>query len=85
LERELCGAGFAIDMRTSFVTLLLPALYAARRFRARGAGASSAGLDLPVAVDRIFGWTLDFERRMIGFGMRLSAGGSQLIIAHKPV
>jgi SAM-dependent methyltransferase len=84
LERALREAGFRIEMRTSFVTLLLPALYAARHARAENFGAASPELNLPAAVDRIFGWTLDLERRMIDLGIRLPTGGSQLIVASKP-
>lgn len=85
LEHQLRAAGFRIAMRSSFVTILLPMLYLSRRILKQGAtGASNSELSLPKSIDRIFGWTLDFERRMIDLGMRLPAGGSQLVVAQKP-
>ena len=85
LERAMEGAGFAIRMKSSFVTILLPALYLARRVARRDSADDSSGeLRLPRSVDRVFGWTLDLERRMIDLGVRFPAGGSQLLMARKP-
>lgn len=85
LERELERAGFAIEMKSAFVTMLLPALYFARRMmRGTAAGASSAELHLPASIDRVFGWTIALERRMIEHGVRFPVGGSQLVVARKP-
>lgn len=85
LERKLEAVGFAIEMKTSFLTVLLPALYLARRVaRSSAPGEPIAELHLPVAIDRVFGWTLALERKMIDGGARFPAGGSQLIVARRP-
>ena len=84
LERKLESAGFRIELRTSFVTLLLPALYLSRRLaRRRDVGDGVAELRLPPMLNRPFEWTLDFERWLIDHGVRLPAGGSQLVVARK--
>jgi hypothetical protein len=84
LRRKLEAAGLQIESKTSFVTLLLPALYLSRRWsRARNTGAGSGELRLPEILNRPFEWTLDVERWLIDHGMRLPAGGSQLIVARR--
>jgi SAM-dependent methyltransferase len=84
LERMLKHLGFRIELRSSFVAILLPALYVSRRMTSE-TSSETAGpeLDLPPLVDRVFEWTLDIERRLIGLGVRFPAGGSQLVMARK--
>jgi SAM-dependent methyltransferase len=85
LVEKLSAAGFRIELSTSFVFFLFPAL-AASRFasRKRPAHTQSAELSLPRALDVTFESTLALERRLIAAGARFPFGGSQLVIAVKP-
>src|SRR6185503_17513591 len=69
LRHRLESSGFEIRLKSSFVTLLLPALYLSRRaVRHRGNDEAAAELVLPPIVNRLFEWTLDIERRFIDLG-----------------
>jgi SAM-dependent methyltransferase len=85
LVEKLSEAGFRIELRTSFVFFLSPAL-AASRFASRSqtAGTQSAELHLPRAVDAAFQSTLAVERMLISAGVRFPFGGSQLVVATRP-
>jgi SAM-dependent methyltransferase len=85
LERKLAEAGFRVKLRTSFVSFLLPAMLLSRlALRKRTTGARSAELRLPRALDATFQATLEAERALISAGVRLPAGGSQLVVAVRP-
>jgi SAM-dependent methyltransferase len=85
LEEKLLSAGFRIELRTSFVFLLLPAMLASRlTLKKRRTGACSTELNLPPALDAAFEATLEVERILIARGVRLPIGGSQLVVASKP-
>lgn len=85
LQRKLENAGFCIEMRTSFVSLLLPILALGRHGSGvRDRKATPVELRLPRLVNQVFELTLDIERHLIAQGIRLPAGGSQLIVARKP-
>jgi SAM-dependent methyltransferase len=85
-RQELCGklerAGFEIVRTTSFVTVLLPAMAAARRVDRN----ASAGVYDPVREHRIgrlnplLEATLDLELALIRRGWSLPAGGSLLAV-----
>jgi len=84
LQRKLEATGFRIELKTSFVTFLLPALYASRRIASRyDAGDGVAELRLPPLLNRPFGWTLSAEQWLIAHGVRFPVGGSQLVVARK--
>lgn len=84
LQRKLATAGFRIELKTSFVTFLLPALYVSRRTSSRReVGAGAAELRLPAILNRPFEWTLDVERWLIDHGVRFPTGGSQIVVARK--
>jgi SAM-dependent methyltransferase len=85
LRAKVVQAGFEIVRMTSFVTLLLPLMFASRRAR-RG---SAAGYD-PLAEMRIarpLNWVferlLGLERGWLTAGLDLPAGGSLLLVARK--
>jgi len=84
LTERVAHAGFRVTRVTSFVSLLLPAMYLSR-LRSRHA----VGYD-PVQEHRSaqrlpwLGRVLDAERWTIGRGANLPAGGSLLLIAHRP-
>lgn len=85
LQDRLEATGFRVELKSSFVTLLLPALYLSRRWAVRrDAEEATSDLRLPPVVNRVFEWTLDLERKLIDWGGRLPVGGSQLIVAEKP-
>lgn len=84
LEAKLRAAGFSVRYSTSFMTVLLPLLWIARR------GKPSAGLPLAQAqselapspiVNRVLGAMLAVERTLLSLGLRLPAGSSRMIVA----
>jgi ubiquinone/menaquinone biosynthesis C-methylase UbiE len=80
----LRATGFRISRMTSFVSLLLPLLLISRR---RNVGASfnpHAEFQIPVYQNSILEWALGIERSLIQSGVNFAAGGSLLVIAHKP-
>jgi SAM-dependent methyltransferase len=85
LVGKLRGAGLEIALVTSFVSILLPAMYLSR-WRERRAGndfdperehAAAARVKL---LDRV----LDLERTAIRRGVSLPAGGSLMAVARRP-
>jgi SAM-dependent methyltransferase len=85
LGDKLAAAGFRIEMRSSFVTILLPVLALTRRFGKPSDGAElRAEYRLPRALDALFEATLDVERMLFSMGARVPFGGSQLMVAQKP-
>ena len=84
LRARLVEAGFEIVRTTSFVSLLLPALWLARRRSSEGMADVEAELDLPPLVNG-FGYAASrIEALLIRAGVDLPAGGSLLAIARKP-
>jgi len=87
LRRQIETAGFEVIRMTSFVSLLLPMMFASRlRMRWDAVTTESnelAGLDFPPPVKTGFGWVMDMERHLIGLGLSFSAGGSLLMVARK--
>jgi SAM-dependent methyltransferase len=85
LRGKLVETGFEIVKMTSFVTLLLPLMYASRLAQR----APGADYD-PLAELRIAPWlnwtlerVLDAERALIRAGLSLPAGGSLLVVARR--
>jgi SAM-dependent methyltransferase len=86
LRAKTAEAGFEIIKLTSFVTLLLPFMYASRLAQ------RAPGKDYdPLAEFKIPRWlnwplerVLDVERMLIRAGMPLPAGGSLLLAARRP-
>ncbi|HXF65253.1 MAG TPA: methyltransferase domain-containing protein [Burkholderiales bacterium] len=86
LRARLLESGFEIVTMTSFVTLLLPLMYASRLAQRL----PRAGYD-PLAELRIAPWlgavlerALAIERLLIRAGISLPAGGSLLAVARRP-
>ncbi len=86
LREKALGAGFEIVKMTSFVTLLLPLMYASRLAqRAPQAGYDPlAELKIAPWLNRTFEQALDFERALIRWGVSLPVGGSLLVVARRP-
>jgi SAM-dependent methyltransferase len=85
LRDKLRAAGFEVLRVTSFVSLLLPAMWLARRRRGDGMQEVEAELALPGPANAIGYATLRMESLLIRLGINLPAGGSLLAIARKPV
>ena len=86
LRKKVLKAGFQLELETSFVSLLLPAMYLSRLAlrEAPADGDASTELILPVLIDRLFGAMMTLERQLIRLGVRLPVGGSVLLVARKP-
>lgn len=81
LLRKLAAAGFVRAWATSFVSLLLPLMVLSRR---RRQFSPSGELEVGAAANRVLGGVMALERGLIRAGLRLPAGGSLLVAAHKP-
>jgi ubiquinone/menaquinone biosynthesis C-methylase UbiE len=82
LTARLREQGLLIERITSFVSLLLPAMWASRLLQ-RGRP-SRQEFELPPAVNRSALWMTGLERGLIRAGVPLPAGGSLLAIARRP-
>jgi SAM-dependent methyltransferase len=85
LRARLVGAGFEILRITSFMTLLLPAMWLARRRQGDGMQEVEAELDLPAPVNAIGRAALAIDSALIRAGINLPLGGSLLAIARRPL
>jgi hypothetical protein len=79
LSRMFEQCGLTVLRTTSFVTMLLPFMVAAR-LRPH---AVSSQLALPRFLDRSFGVVMAVERRLIYGGATLPVGGSLLLVASR--
>jgi ubiquinone/menaquinone biosynthesis C-methylase UbiE len=89
LVQKLKRAGFRVEYSTSFISLLLPLMLAARLLRTpAGTGMQdqmdAAGLSIGKLANAVMGGVMAVERVLIRLGLRLPFGGSLLVIARKP-
>lgn len=86
LTQKVRAAGFAVEMVTSFVSLLLPAMWLARRLRRRAQTIDPmAEFRISRAANRLLGWLLGLEVFLTTrLGVRWPAGGSLLLVARAP-
>ncbi|OIQ99739.1 trans-aconitate 2-methyltransferase [mine drainage metagenome] len=90
LEKKLKQAGFKVEYATSFISILLPLMLAARLLR-KPAGCEmedqmdAAGLSIGTLTNAVLSMVMAVERNLIRIGLRLPLGGSLLIIARKPI
>jgi SAM-dependent methyltransferase len=85
LRRKIESAGFEVVRMTSFVSLLLPMMFASR-MRMKQADPEFdeiEALRLPRAVNAGLGLVMTLERTMIRGGLSFPAGGSLLLVARK--
>jgi SAM-dependent methyltransferase len=87
IRRKVEAAGFEVVRMTSFVSLLLPMMFASR-LRMRGGKADEAfdamdELRQPQAINMALEAVMTFERTLIRRGLSLPAGGSLLVVARK--
>lgn len=86
LQEKVRQAGFEVVRSTSFVTLLLPAMYLSRLLKQKKHDVnfdSMAELRINPILNKIFEWILDFEIVLIRIGLSLPLGGSRLLVARK--
>ena len=87
LHQKVRAAGFDILRSTSFVSVLLPAMYASRLLKNKQVDAkmdAMAELRIHPVLNSIFEGCLTIERSIIRLGFSLPVGGSRLLIAQKP-
>lgn len=88
LDAKVCAAGFEVVRSTSFVSLLLPAMYISRWLQQGETAASvdtAAELRINPILNKIFELVLRVELALIRVGISLPAGGSRLLVARKPL
>jgi len=86
LRDKLRATGFLVELDTSFVSLLLPLMWAsrhARRFGSRPSSKPVRGLVLPKPLNVLLEWVMNLERHAIRLGVRFPFGGSRLIVARR--
>ena len=85
LQRKIRAAGLDIVTTTSFVTLLLPALWYEVRFRRdRKTYNAERELKMNPLLNAALGAVMAAEALFIKVGIRLPIGGSRLVVARKP-
>jgi len=87
LRKKALQAGFKVELETSFVSLLLPAMMASRLSSKKtlpDGKSKSSELQLPGFINRAFEGVMHLERLLIRSGIRFPVGGSLLLIATKP-
>ena len=88
LRERLGTAGLSIVLAASFVSLLLPMMFAARlRLRSQPETPEFDAVEAlrqPPLVNRVLAAAMVVERAMIRGGARFPAGGSLLVVARKP-
>lgn len=78
LVEKVESAGFRITRVSSFVSLLVPAMFAARY--GRRTSNVEGELNLPRTIDRTFERIMDVERALIRMGVSWPIGGSLLLV-----
>lgn len=86
LREKVLRANFSVIFEISFVSFLLPAMFASRWSGSQESGNCDqmSELRLPSFVNRTFESVMNAERRLIQLGVRFPIGGSRLLIAKKP-
>jgi SAM-dependent methyltransferase len=84
LVELLRESGFDVIRSTSFVSLLLPAMFVARRLsKQRPDISGTEALRAPAGLDAPLGIVLAVERWLIRHGVSFPAGGSLLVVARR--
>lgn len=86
LHNKVENAGFEILRSTSFVSLLLPAMWVSRLTKRNPAVKFDATTELKInpMLNRLFEIFLAFELFMIKAGINFPLGGSRFLLARKP-
>jgi ubiquinone/menaquinone biosynthesis C-methylase UbiE len=83
LRLKVEAAGFSLVCSTSFMTLLLPMLLAARFSPRKQAQNLGAELAIPRWLNRLLAATAALDHTLIKAGLDLPCGGSRLLVARK--
>jgi len=83
LENKVRAAGFEILRSSSFVSLLLPMMVAARLVQRKPASDAAAELRINKHLNWLFRKIMSVEFRFIQYGVNFPLGGSRLLIARK--
>jgi SAM-dependent methyltransferase len=84
LTSRIEAAGFTVERVTSFVSLLLPVMMLSRSRQQDASKYDPQGeYRAPRIVDRAMELTTEGERRLIGLGASLPAGGSLVVVGRK--
>lgn len=86
LRDKVRNAGFNVELETSFVSFLLPAMLASRLVQRKTSASSDhmAELRLHPLLNQAFEAVMNVEHILIRAGMRFPVGGSLLLLAKKP-
>lgn len=87
LLEKMTGVGFEVEYVTSFVSLLLPAMWASRVMQRNAPPAADGmddGLRISPVLNSLFGGLMKVERAVMGAGLTFPAGGSLLVVGRKP-
>lgn len=86
LSRKVKDAGYDILRMTSFVSLLLPAMFVSRLLNKTQSRSSdpTAELRMNSMLGFVFEQIMSLERALIATGVPFAAGGSLLLVARKP-
>ncbi|MBI5917932.1 MAG: class I SAM-dependent methyltransferase [Nitrosomonadales bacterium] len=83
---KMHAAGFGVSYATSFVSLLLPAMWASRAMQ-RNAPAVADGMDdglkINSLLNALFSGVMALERALLGIGLTFPVGGSLLVVGIK--
>jgi SAM-dependent methyltransferase len=86
LLNKMYAAGFKVRYVTSFVSLLLPAMWMSRLLQRNAPPADDGmdpGLKIHPLVNAAFGAVMALERGLLSLGVRFPAGGSLVVVAEK--
>lgn len=86
LLEKMQKAGFRVRYATSFVSLLLPAMWLSRLLQRNAPPAEDGmdpGLRIHPLVNAMFGAVMAVERGLLALGFTFPAGGSLLVVATK--
>jgi trans-aconitate methyltransferase len=86
LHEKVCNTGFEIIRSTSFVTMLLPAMYISRILQRKKTEIDlndMTWLRVNPILNRLFEWILSVELVLVRLSLSLPVGGSRLVVARK--
>jgi SAM-dependent methyltransferase len=87
LYKKAYKAGFEIIQSTSFISVLLPAMYLSRLLQSNKIDMKMddvSGLRINPILNKIFEWFLGLELLLIRVSISLPIGGSRLLVAQRP-
>lgn len=84
LHSKIRAAGFEVERSTSFVSLLLPAMFISRRHRKNNKEFDPLGeFQINPILNYVLASILAIERLLIRLGLNFPMGGSRLVVARK--